>query len=92
MDRTITSAERVALNPFAPPTALSVTLRVTIEPKSGALLIYTHAQQDPIRADGPQAEVTIPLDNKQPNHEIFVQRVAGAEHYQCECLGYEDDI
>jgi hypothetical protein len=48
----ISNAQRVEIQPFAPTTARSATIRITIESASGSVLVYTLAQPEPVRFDG----------------------------------------
>ena len=88
MEITITNAKKVEVKPFAPPTALSAKLRILVDPPSSAVFIYTPAQIDPIRFDGPSSTHDVPLQGK----FIYVQMIAGAKTWRIEGIGWKDNL
>jgi hypothetical protein len=84
----ISNAEQVSTDPFGPPTALSVKLRITVEPPDGAVLVYTPGLSDPVRFNGPSATHDVPTNGK----VIYVQMILGAVKWSAEGLGYRDNI
>jgi|ERR1700676_114347 len=85
----ISNAHEIPIRDWAPPTALSVKVRLSITPPDGAVLVYTPATIDaPILCRGPVWEGDIPVRGE----FIYVQQLRSASTYTVEGLGYRDDI
>ena len=83
------NAEKVDVSGVVPPDALSIKLRVTITPASGALAVYTPKTPDqPIRFSGPVAEGNVPLSGP----FISIQPVEGTATWNIEALGWQDSL
>ena len=85
MEMLVLNAERISALNFAPPTAVSVRLVLTVEPADGAVLVYTPARPEPIRFDGPQSVHDVPLTGE----FIYVQMISGASKWTAVGVGYE---
>jgi len=54
MDKPLRDAQRLDISQLFPTTAIAATLRVTITPPSGTVLIYTPGKSgEPVKFDGP---------------------------------------
>jgi hypothetical protein len=85
---TISHAQRVEIQPFAPVTAKSATIRIAIEPASGSVLVYTPAQPEPIRFNGPSATREVPLQGD----AIFVQMILGATAWKIAPVSFKENL
>jgi len=84
----ISNAESFDIANYVPPTALSITLVITITPPDGAVLVYSPKITDPVRFNGPRDVKEVPIAGPM----IYVQKVQGATGYQIEVQGWEDDV
>ncbi|PKQ08835.1 MAG: hypothetical protein CVT73_05700 [Alphaproteobacteria bacterium HGW-Alphaproteobacteria-12] len=82
------NAVPVDLSGFAPPTATTLVLRVTITPRYGGVFIYAGPDYDiPIPVNGPEWEGYVSC---QPP-KIYIQPVSDpAPQWSVECVGWED--
>jgi hypothetical protein len=84
----IKNAQTVDLSRFAPPTAVAVTVTISVWPPSGVALVYSPKATDRIPFNGPRATQQVPIDGSM----IYVQLVRGATEFDISCDGYTDDI
>jgi len=84
----ISGAEEIDISAFAPPTAISITLRIKIEPPNSIVLVYSPRSPDPVQFRAPSQTQDVPIEGP----KIYIQKAQGARQYQIECLGFEDDI
>jgi len=81
--------EKVDVSQFAPPTALSLKIRVSVDPPSGAVIIFTPGQQaQAVRFDGSTTEGDVSLSGP----FIYVQRLQGTVNWKIEAMGYVDNV
>jgi hypothetical protein len=72
-----------------PPTALVATIKMTIKPARGAILLYTGADNDrPIRFPGPSSTRVVPL----PSRTVRIELVDGAKTFEIKILGRIDGL
>jgi hypothetical protein len=89
LEAILRDAQKVDISKFAPPTALSLKIRITITPPSGVIVIYTPSKPgEPIRFNGPVAEGDVPLSGS----FIYVQPVQGTATWNIEALGWRDNV
>ena len=86
-DSAVTDADVIDARRLFPESAVSGNLRVTIDPPTGAVLIFTQANMDqPVRFDGPESTGTVALAGP----VIYIRKIAGATDYIIEVLGHKD--
>jgi hypothetical protein len=76
------------ISKLAPPTALTIALKIEIQPPTGAVLVYSPAATDPVRFNGPEEQKEVPI--KGP--KVWYQLVQGTTDCQISCVGYRDNI
>ena len=87
-EMTLRNVTPIDATQFAPPTAISVKLQITVEPASGSVLVYSPEKTAaPIEFKGPTTTLDVPYSST-----IYAQLVKGAQRYQVKSLGYRDDI
>jgi len=87
MDKPLRDAQRLDISQLFPTTAIAATIRVTITPPSGTVLIYTPGKSgEPVKFDGPVSEAEIPLAGP----FVDVQLAAGAKSFTIDGLGWTD--
>jgi hypothetical protein len=76
---------RVDVSQYIPPTAVSVTILVSISPPSGAVLAYAPGAEDaPVLFRGPASTGEIRLSGPY----VFFQLLAGTTHYDIQYLNW----
>jgi hypothetical protein len=71
-----------------PPTAVVVTVKVTVKPR-GALLLYAGgADENAIRFSGPASTRTLPI----PSRTVGVELIDGAKSFEIKILGRIDAL
>jgi hypothetical protein len=87
-EMTLCNVTPIDATQFAPPTAMSVKLQITVEPASGSVLVYSPEKTAaPIEFKGPTTTLDVPYSST-----IYAQLVKGAQRWQVKSLGYKDDI
>jgi hypothetical protein len=87
-EMTLRNVTPIDATQFAPSTAISVKLQITVEPASGSVLVYSPEKTaNPIEFKGPTTTLDVPYSST-----IYAQLVKGARRYQVKSLGYKDDI
>lgn len=81
-------AQKVDVSSFFPPTALSATVRATITPATGAILIYTPGKTEPVKINGPVSIAEIPLAGS----FIYIRAAEGTANWNIEGLGWRDNV
>lgn len=71
-----------------PETAMSVKLKIRIEPADAAVLITTPRTSNPVRFNGPASTADVPVRG----HEMYLQKILGCTRFEIEPLGYKDDV
>ena len=72
-----------------PPTAVVATIKVTVKPARGAVLLYTGPDYDrPIRFPGPSSTRVVPL----PSRTVRIELVDGAKTFEMKILGRIDGL
>ena len=72
-----------------PPTAVVATIKITVRPARGAVLLYTWPDYDrPIRFSGPSSTRVLPL----PSRTVRIELVEGAKAFQIKILGRIDGL
>ena len=82
------NVDTVNVSQFAPPTAVAITLKITITPPTGAVLVYSQTSADPILFNGPSSTKDVPIKGA----EFYVQCVQGATDCQIHFVGWKDNI
>src|SRR5262245_61471777 len=85
----IPDAIEVDVSDRAPPTADLVTLTVTVHPPDGGAHVYSSAQADPVRFNGPSETKDFPLVPLSGS-KLYVQLIQGARTLDCMVVGYND--
>ena len=78
-------ARKPELGEIVPPSAVAVTIRITVSPV-GAALMYTPGQPQPVRFNAPTSEAQVRLSG--PN--VYVQLVDGAREWKSEIISWAD--
>lgn len=78
---TLANAFELDISRYAPKGAVTINLKVTIKPASGAVLIYSPITTEPIWFNGPVAQKDVPLDGS----KIYFQLIRGAT--DCKIIG-----
>jgi hypothetical protein len=87
-EMTLRNVMPIDVRQFAPPTAISVKLQITIEPASGSVLVYSPEKTAAhIEFKGPTTTLDVPYSGT-----LYAQLVKGAQRWQIRSLGYKDDI
>lgn len=82
----IKDAQQIPFREIAPPTALTVRLRIRITPPEGAMLVHTPGKADPVKFDGPAAEHDVPISGD----FVYAQPVQGAKAWNIEVTGWKE--
>jgi hypothetical protein len=84
----IGAAEPQQFDLDVPPTAVVVTVKVTVRPR-GALLLYRGpADDNAIRFSGPVSTRTVPI----PSRTVGIELIDGAKSFQIKVLGRIDAL
>jgi len=84
----IRNAMPIDATKFAPPTALTVKLRITVTPQNGAVLVYSPDKSIvPIEFVGPVSVHDVPYSDI-----LYGQLVRGATDFGVKGVGYKDDL
>ena len=90
MDSVIKNAARIDLSDQVPPTAVGATISISVEPRTGRILIYSPADIDhPVIFNGPDSTHDIALAEEKV---VFVQMVSGAMNFRLSVLGWKDNL
>jgi hypothetical protein len=83
------TAQPKELDVDVPPTALVATIKVTVKPARGAVLLYTGPDYDrPVRFPGPSSTRVVPL----PSRTVRIELVDGAKTFEIKILGRIDGL
>jgi hypothetical protein len=83
----IANAIEVNVEQYAPPTVSEIILKITVHPKTGAVLVYSPRTTDPVRFDGPEQQKSVPLLGS----KSYYQLVQGATECQIAYVGWIDE-
>ena len=83
--RLLLNSQELLLDPSIPKSAVSVSLRITVQPPGGRLNIYLSTSREPIECNGPVAGVSIPLSGR----PLFAQLAEGGTAFQVQLLGWK---
>jgi hypothetical protein len=83
------AAQPRELDVDVPATALVATIKMTVKPARGAVLLYTGPDYDrPIRFPGPSSTRVVPL----PSRTVRIELVDGAKTFELKILGRIDGL
>jgi hypothetical protein len=82
------NAREIDVSQAAPPTASHIRLKISVAPGTGAVLVYTAGQADPVRFNGPEEQKDVPLRGP----KLYYQFVQDATDCQIASIGYTDPL
>ena len=84
----IQNAITIDISTKASPTAVGLTMTITVTPGSGAVLIYSPRATDSVRFNGPQDTKEVPIEGP----TIWAQLIEGTKEFHIEFGGWTDSI